>query len=135
MWKSWIWLVSPKIDGLLKGKSVRKVGPQCGVWSLHSCHGDQTVLKEDETIDGDKLLGFFSYATFVVHELTSSAELEGILKLGAVAMDRMAMLVQEGTASDDDFRTASELYLNLHASALLVELKLEIDETQLAEVA
>ena len=92
-------------------------------------------MLDAETSDGDKLLGFLSYATFIVHKLTSSAELDGLLRVGAIAMDRMATLVQEGMASDDDFRTASELYLNLHARAFLIQRKLEIDETRLAEVA
>lgn len=74
------------------------------------------MLSEDEAIDGDKLLGFFSYAIYTVDELTSSIELEGILRAGAIAMDRMATLVHEGHVSDDDFRTASDLYLNLHAT-------------------
>jgi hypothetical protein len=84
------------------------------------------VLSEDEAIDGDKLLGFFSYAIYTVDELTSSIELEGILRAGAIAMDRMATLVHEGHVSDDDFRTASDLYLNLHATVSVRSRELEV---------
>lgn len=93
------------------------------------------MLSEDEAIDGDKLLGFFSYAIYTVGELTSPTELEGILRVGAIAMDRMATLVHEGHVSDDDFRTASDLYLNLHASVSVRDTELVTAPQELIEAS
>lgn len=90
---------------------------------------------EDEAIDGDKLLGFLSYAIYTVNELTSSIELEGILRVGAIAMDRMATLFHDGNMSDDDFRTASDLYINLHATVAARSHVLETNTQELAEVS
>ena len=84
------------------------------------------MLSEDEAIDGNKLIGFLSYAISLVGELTSSTELDGILRAGAIAMDRMATLVREGHVSDDDFRTASDLYINLHATVSVRSRELEV---------
>lgn len=93
------------------------------------------MLSEDEAIDGNKLIGFLSYAISLVGELTSSTELDGILRAGAIAMDRMATLVREGRVSDDDFRTASDLYLNLHATVAARERKLEFAAQELIEAS
>lgn len=90
---------------------------------------------EDEAIDGDKLLGFLSYAIYTVDELTSSVELEGILRAGAIAMDRMATLFHDGNMSDDDFRTASDLYINLHATVAARSRVFETNPQELAEVS